>query len=248
MKEIIDAMSGDFEPLDGSAFEYPRFAHRASGIPFQYVPGGEYLMGFSDDEQRAAKALSPVLHLNIEEMRPVQRRSVQPLLVSLTPVSNKQTASEYRDHGGYPAYFDYDAATQFAGSLGCRLPKETEWEYFYRAGTHSLFPFGDLVPSEDILAKWLDSNFESVTQLACNDFGLYGLTNPEWCQEKFTNNLADGASLYDGSYTVRGGGAYFWPWQDDEWIWCVSAMRSPSSALEDGKACLRLVSDVKLID
>jgi formylglycine-generating enzyme required for sulfatase activity len=248
MKKIADAVGSEFELMDPPSAEHPRFIHKASGISFQFVPGGEYAMGFSDDEERAARFLSPVLQLNLEEMRPVQRRVVGPLLVSLTPVLNKQIHNDAQEYRDYPAFLNHENARQFAERLGCRLPKEAEWEYLCRAGTSTLFPFGDQLPPDDELEKWLSSDFESLERLRCNSFGLYGMSNPEWCQDKFTVSLAEGASLFDGSYVVRGGGAYFWPWQDEEWVWCASAMRSPSSALEDDEACLRLVRDISFDD
>jgi hypothetical protein len=216
------------------------------------------MMGLSEAEERAALAISDVLQLTVEEMRPVRRRVVYSMLVSVTPALDFQCFGDKGELLTNPTYLSREAAEKFASEIGCRLPGEAEWEYMYRAGTQTLFPFGDSIPSEDELEEWLSSDFASVKayfesrptfepapNLRCNAFGLYGMTNPEWCLNRFTTSLAPNAPQLDGSYVIRGGGAYFWPWQDQEWVWCVSAMRSPSSGLEDGLACLRLVLNVR---
>ncbi|HIH2753098.1 SUMF1/EgtB/PvdO family nonheme iron enzyme [Burkholderia aenigmatica] len=258
MKDRIIISGQNFEFAGYAAIGCPRFVHVGSGIAFQYVSGGSFMMGFSEAEEHAAFSISDVPQLTVEEMRPVRRRVVHPMLVSVAPVLNFQCSDEKSEFPYGPAYLSREDAERFASGIGCRMPGEAEWEYICRAGTQTLFPFGDNLPSEDVLEKWLSSdftsliayfesrpNFEPVPDLQCNAFGLYGMTNPEWCLNRFTTSLAPNAPQLDGGYVVRGGGAYFWPWQDEEWMWCVSAMRSPSSGLEEGLACLRLVLNVR---
>ena len=257
MKDRVDISGQQFKFAGSAENGYPRFVHVPSGIPFQYIPNGSFMMGFSEKEENAALSISDVLQLNVEEMRPVRCRTVPAMLASVAPVLNSQYFEEKSELPNHPAYLSHEDAKRFAGEIGCRLPSEAEWEYMYRAGTQTLFPFGDKLPSEKVLEGWLSSDFASLLtyfasypqftpapKLQCNAFGLYGMTNPEWCLDRFTISLAPGAPLLDGSYVVRGGGAYFWPWQGEEWVWCISAMRSPSSGLEDGMAYVRLVLDV----
>jgi hypothetical protein len=229
--------------VESSSVEFPRIIQKSTGIPFQFVPGGSYQMGLSEEEERAARALAAILPLTAEEMRPVRTRVIKPLLVSLTPLLKSQLGLP-TERDSSPVYCRREEAEELTQRLGCRLPQEVEWEYFCRAGTKTLFPFGDQLPRENELAAWLSSDFSTLSRLRPNRFGLFGIFSPEWCSDVFTVDLQEEALPLDGSFVVRGGGAYFWPWQDQEWVWCVSAMRSPSSGLEENEACVRLVRDI----
>ena len=63
----------------------------------------------------------------------------------------------------------------------------------------------------------------------------------EWCGDYYKKN---NRSLATDDFVIKGGGAYFWPWQSDEWIWCMSAMRMSSDGLIDGECGFRLVYDL----
>jgi hypothetical protein len=229
---------------------YPIFRHREYDLLFQYVPGGTYQMGFSEEEELAALKLTDRIQANVDEMRPVKTVRVAPMLVMSAPFLNieldrifPEIQSE-RKYLHYPAYLKKVLADKIAVKTGCRLPKEEEREYFARAGTTSLFVFGDALPTEEKLESWLSSDFSNLEALCPNAFGLYGIFCPEWCDDKYTLNYSESSPVMEDSFVIRGGGAYFRPWQDEEWVWCMSAMRYPSCDLIDEESCLRLVFDM----
>lgn len=111
--------------------------------------------------------------------------------------------------GGYPA----NSMQQFTALMYCRwlyhktglfyrLPTEAEWEYACRAGSGSVYPFGDDAGDLPQYA-WFNANsndaYHKTGALKPNKWGLYDMLGnvAEWTldqyQEDYLNNLADGA-------------------------------------------------------
>ena len=222
--------------------------HIYLGLEFVYIPSGKYLRGLSDKELSQAKKICDRLPFNVEEMRPTMEKSVSNFLVTRTPILNS-FIKKYMDISYYDmdsmtaAYVKKEVADNLCDMLSLRLPTEDEWEYFVRANSTDLFTFGNTLPDDTELDKWLNFDFSDLKNNNCNRFGLYGIYTGDWCNNHYKKSYQK-YEKEESDYSIRGGGAYFWPWQDNEWIWCMSAMRMPSSELIDNECGFRLIMDI----
>ena len=75
---------------------------------------------------------------------------------------------------------------------GYRLPTEAEWEYACRAGTTTVFSFGDHLSRND--ANINGSSIKAVGSYKANAFGLYDMHGNvwEWCEDWF-GDYSEGA-------------------------------------------------------
>ena len=215
-------------------------------LEFVYIPEGVYNKGFSDEEKRQARKISKEISFGETEMEFEKAVQVSDFLVTRTPIlnsfANRYIDFEYfKGEENFAAYLKKESVDSLCQQLNLRLPTEVEWEYFVRAGSTDLFSFGKELPNEDELNKWLSFDFTDLNCINCNGFGVYGIYTGEWCSDYYKENSY---SPKTEEFVIKGGGAYFWPWQENEWIWCMSAMRMSSKGLIDGECGFRLVYDL----
>jgi len=115
------------------------------------------------------------------------------------------------------------------GSDKYRLPTEAEWEYACRAGSNTIYCFGN---DKNRLKEyaWYDKNAENEThpvgQLNPNDWGLYDMHGNvwEWCSDWFgdypASPVSEPAGPISGKRRVLRGGS----WDHNEY-YCRSANR-----------------------
>ncbi|WP_254566157.1 SUMF1/EgtB/PvdO family nonheme iron enzyme [Oscillatoria sp. HE19RPO] len=250
--EILSLLEQDFELLEMPSHNnlLPTFINSKTGLIFKYIFGGTFNMGFSEEEERQAKNICNPIPANLNEMRPVTPVTVKSFLISIHPILNNlywklfNIKRTKKDFTYYPAYLTREQAKKLLADIGFRLPYEQEWEYVCRATTKTLFNFGDKLIEDQYLFPLLNNNFYDLTKLTPNLFGLYGIFTGEWCEDEYRFSYEKNSPKEQGSYVVRGGGSIFWPWQDEEWVWCMSAMRMPSKDLIDGTCGVRLVFDI----
>ena len=216
-------------------------------LEFVYVPEGRYNKGLSIKERRQAKEINEYVSFQNNEMEYEEGIIVRNMLVMRTPLLNG-FVDQFIPHkfpigeDKFAAYLMKNDIDQICNKLGLRLPTEIESEYYIRAGSSDLFAFGSKLLEEEELDSWLSLDFSNLQSLKCNQFGLYGIYTGEWCADKYRMN---NDSEYEDSFVVKEGGAYFWPWEDNnEWIWCMSAMRMSSDGLVNGECGARLIFDI----
>ncbi len=186
------------------------------------IPSGKFSMGSPE---------------NIE--KPQHEVIVQPFLMGKYPITQAQY-QQVMDKKN-PSYFkgddqrpvekvSWDDAAEFCqrlsekiGQIGIeyRLPSEAEWEYACRAGTTTLYHFGDTL--KDKLANYGRNVDEttSVGQFPPNAFGLYDMHGNvwEWCEDDWHRNYQgapnDGKAWVSGESNskkiLRGGSWYVQP-------------------------------------
>jgi formylglycine-generating enzyme required for sulfatase activity len=139
----------------------------------------------------------------------------------------------YRSDGG-------DGWTILPATNGYRLPSEAEWEYACRAGSTTMYSFGD-DPSQIDDHAWYTQNMNGNTARtvglkSANPFGLFDIHGnvQEWCNDMFdwkwyektpANDPLSTTTSMTGSVSVRvvrGGGSY------SNTFDCRSASRSSS--------------------
>jgi hypothetical protein len=220
------------------------YAEPVGKIAFRLIPAHTVPVGLSDDNLAAIHRISDEPPISVEEMTPLIRMDVAAFLVAELPLSVAAARvlidQAHDERAEFPAYLDDVSAQAAVQRLGATLPSEAQWECAAKAGADPLFPFGNALLPESALERWMRYDLGDATS-ALNAFGVGGFFFAEWCGDMFATSHATDAEPLPGTRTIKGGGAYFWPWQDEEWVWCLSSMRMPASDLDAGVAVCRPV-------
>ncbi|WP_377475510.1 SUMF1/EgtB/PvdO family nonheme iron enzyme [Microcoleus anatoxicus] len=206
-----------------------------------YIPGDTFQMGSSESSSE----------------QPIHQVTVQPFYLGKYPITQEQwevvmgnNPSEFKSPKRPVEQVSWDDAVKFCQKLSqktgktYRLPTEAEWEYACRAGTSTLFHFGETITPD--LVNY-DGNYPygsaqsglyrqqttDVGSFPPNAFGLYDMHGNvwEWCSDRWHDNYngapTDGSSWETGTddrRVLRGGS-----WLNVA-VLCHSALRSRVSA------------------
>jgi formylglycine-generating enzyme required for sulfatase activity len=195
------------------------------------------MMGSTDDEYGLAQYTTPVHEVTLQgyEMGAYEVTQAQYLAVMGTNYSNFQGPGTENNPVDYVTWHEARAFCAILSSLTSRtftLPSEAQWEYACRAGTTTLYNFGD---ADELLGDyaWYGANSNGTTHPVGtklpNDWGLYDMHGNvwEWCLDSwhldYTGAPTDGSAWEPETgyyWGVRGGS-----WAYDPW-YCRSASRN----------------------
>jgi formylglycine-generating enzyme required for sulfatase activity len=199
------------------------------GMEFVRIRAGPFIMGSPDSDVEADDYEKPAHHVTIS----------QPFYLGKYPVTQAQwhavmgtNPSRFADHPDRPVeQVSWDDVHAFIEKLNTRegharyrLPTEAEWEYACRAGSTTVYCFGDDAGQLGTYA-WYNQNAEGTThpggQLHPNAWGLYDMHGNvwEWVQDWYADDYYRYSPSRDpqgpaaGEDRVLRGGS----WRDDSW-------------------------------
>jgi formylglycine-generating enzyme required for sulfatase activity len=214
------------------------------GMEFALIPPGTFDMGCTDIE--VARAIDDVkgrkdadwYQQHLPAQAPKHRVKItRPFYLGLTEVTQHQyelvagtNPSKFKGDSSRPVeQVTWDEAVDFCQKLGkmslrqsacreCRLPTEAEWEYACRAGTVSLYGFGDDQTLLSQFAWWntglQEARTNPVGQLRPNVWGLCDMHGNVWerCSDWYATDYYRRSPLDDPggpesgpSHVIRGG-------------------------------------------
>lgn len=243
-----EELDGHYDDL-GMAFRAApfRIVHKHSGIPFQIIAGGPYLMGYSEEEEayfesdefRNSERAEVILDSDELEplksqtsaMRPVHEVHLGPFLLAEIPLTGemlerlglnikKSNVRRIFESAKGVTYVLPEEAMKLLSKNNLRLPSESEWEHASRAGTRTLFFWGNEVP---------EAPNDKVNRFGLSDLGNHAELCADGWHDSYKGAPSDGSAWEgDGKRMVtRGGAASCYPWQDcGEWQLMMSALRT----------------------
>ena len=197
---------------------------------FVPIPGGTFMMGSTDNQYGRAQYTTPVHAVTLQgfEISAYEVTQAQYQAVMGVNPSYFQEGNGYLDTENNPveqvSWYDARAFCTALSALTGRtftLPSEAQWEYVCRAGTTTLYSFGDNVALLGDYAWWWynsDGTTHPVGTKLPNNWGLYDMMGNvwEWCLDSPHSNYIGAPT--DGSAwepetgflrLLRGGGVAY---------------------------------------
>ena len=183
-------------------------------MKFTRIDAGEFMMGSPEGEEGRHGYEGPAHEVTIYNpfalgTYPVTQREWEAVMVG-NPSRFKGDELPVEDVSWNDVQEFIRRLNDHEGTHKYRLPSEAEWEYACRAGTNTLYFFGN---DESMLGEYAwyadnsDDKMHPVGQKKPNPWGLYDMHGNvwEWVQDKWHDNY-DGVPT-DGSAWESGGGS-----------------------------------------
>ena len=219
--------------------EIPLVMTNSIGMELRLIKAGTFQMGATKSADQLATLFETEAEY-FEDEFPRHRVTIsQDFRLGVTAVTQSEWQSVmntqpwleglfFEEGADYPAtYVSWDDAVEFCRKLSAkegvtyRLPTEAEWEYACRAGSESIYSFGD---SPELLEEyaWFKENAYDIGEILAhrvrqkrpNAWGLHDMHGNvyEWCQDwygVYGSDLAtDPTGPESGSLRVRRGGGW----------------------------------------
>jgi formylglycine-generating enzyme required for sulfatase activity len=183
-----------------------------------YVPAGEFLMGFSESDVEAIRAISPEAEFSVEGEKPQHKVFLNAFYIDKYEVTNARyqkcvkagacnepsdtTYYGKADYVQHPVvYVSWYGANAYCRWAGKRLPSEAEWEKAARGDEERTWPWGNTFDENRV--NFCDKNCPEWWKHVSVDDG-YALTAP-------VGSYPEGSSLY-GALDMAGN---VWEWVAD---------------------------------
>jgi formylglycine-generating enzyme required for sulfatase activity len=251
---IMDALSSKTLKPGKVAGESLVIPVQGIDIRFQWCPAGSFQMGSPSSEKGRDSDEDSVKVTHSQGFWMMETECWQALWVAVmgSPKSSEWT-QEYGVGDKYPAYYiSHDEATQFARKLNqlleaegiiagyeVRLPTEAQWEYAVRAGSTTVYCFGDDEKKLGDYAWYGENSGNKNHPVGTKKPNVWGIHDGhgsvwEWCSDWYDSKypkgpLTDPVGPSTGSLRVYRGGSW-----SNEAALCRSAYRYryvPSSRL-----------------
>jgi len=211
LKQQLEALKQENEALKHGKVQPktldPRGAHLVvdlgKGVKMEFIriKAGEFLMGAPDSDKQAGNNEKPQHKVKLTQdyylgKYPVTQEQYYAVMgknpSAVTSDYFRHHESKVIDTRHYPVeHVTWDMATAFCGELRqfdkqqrkFSLPTEAEWEYAQRAGTTTIYSFGD-DPTDITLYAWYSGNSGGKTHEVGtkkpNAWGLYDMEGNVW--------------------------------------------------------------------
>ena len=203
---------------------------KGEALKLTLIPAGKFLMGSAMSAEETARLFDTKADDHKDE-HPQHRVTIsKPFYMGVYEVTQAQWKAVMgtklwagkkwvKSNGSHAAsYISWDDATKFCETLSKKtgkkvtLPTEAQWEYACRAGSKTVYSFGDDASSLGNYA-WYDKNADdigedyahAVGQKRPNAFGLYDMHGNvyEWCSDWYDEKFYASAKNVDPENTTK---------------------------------------------